>query len=569
GGLTVWNRADGAILRRFTTADGLPGIFVRAVLVDDDGTVWAATDGGAARFDGQNWTTYNAADGLDNPDVTVIARLGSQLIAGTQYGPPGSGLYQFDGQAWTPVPDFPSAYPDEQPDQLSNNVTVVLSDNAGGEWVGTTNGLGLFDGNAWRRYSTADGLPDNLIISLLIGSDGNLLAGTARGLAQFDGQKFTAWPRGPSDETFGMLQDLQGRYWFSGSSGGGLWRFDPATSNWDVFTKEANNLPTDTMLGVAQDQAGNLYFGSNGGGLVRYDGASFTTWAVPNVPTWNEFGIVLPAPGGELWFVRLYDSQTDRFDPRTETWSPVTGLPEGCRPLALDDKGNLLGGGNGGLCIVRADGRQTHVTVEQGLPSNVVTVVAVAKDTAWIGTDNGVASYDDQAGLRVFNVENAGLAGNNVFAILAASDGSVWVGTDRGLSRLTPDGQWTHYTIGNPFGESLANVTDIAEDANNAIWVGTWNDAVYRFDGQAWQRFSPDGPAAQLPHSNVLSIAVAPDNSLWFGGYYSGATRFDGKEWRTFNVADGLIQPNVNDIFVDKDGTVWFATSGGVSRYKP
>jgi ligand-binding sensor domain-containing protein len=34
-------------------------------------------------------------------------------------------------------------------------------------------------------------------------------------------------------------------------------------------------------------------------------------------------------------------------------------------------------------------------------------------------------------------------------------------------------------------------------------------------------------------------------------------------------MADGLIHPNVNRAYVDASGAVWFATSGGVSRYVP
>jgi ligand-binding sensor domain-containing protein len=56
---------------------------------------------------------------------------------------------------------------------------------------------------------------------------------------------------------------------------------------------------------------------------------------------------------------------------------------------------------------------------------------------------------------------------------------------------------------------------------------------------------------------------------VWFGSHYDGAARFDGKTWTLFGTQDGLIHPNVTDIYVAKDGSVWFASNGGVTRYIP
>jgi ligand-binding sensor domain-containing protein len=56
---------------------------------------------------------------------------------------------------------------------------------------------------------------------------------------------------------------------------------------------------------------------------------------------------------------------------------------------------------------------------------------------------------------------------------------------------------------------------------------------------------------------------------VWFGTVYANALRFDGENWQSVSVGEGLIHSNVNDVYVDEDGVVWFATSGGVTRYEP
>ncbi|MEL6969351.1 MAG: histidine kinase [Bacteroidota bacterium] len=55
---------------RYTTADGLPTNYVYGVIEDDEGTIWAYTENGLAKFDGYSFQHYSTADGLPGNDVT-------------------------------------------------------------------------------------------------------------------------------------------------------------------------------------------------------------------------------------------------------------------------------------------------------------------------------------------------------------------------------------------------------------------------------------------------------------------------------------------------------------------
>ncbi len=570
GGITVWSRSTGEIIQRFTTANGLPNPQVNTVFVDTDGTLWVETGFGAAHFDGQAWTVYTAGEGLDSDTVATFERVGDELFAGTQYSSDGGGLNVFDGQSWSRFPDFPSANPDEQPEKLSYFVNDILpTADGGGLWVATNNGLGFYDGQTWTRYSTADGLPGNTVITLMIDDQGVLDVGTDLGAAQFNGATFDPFPAGPPYGVYGIVQDNDNNVWLSG--GGGIWRIESGTLKAKEFSQQTGDLPMYNLFGAAKDADGNLYFGSDGSGLVLYDGTEFTVWQVPNVPTQYAFGRVLPEPDGQLLFVEEYGTRVDRFNPFDETWSPLGDLPcEYCAPIAFDAEGKLWAGSDLGLWIIGQD-NTTHLTTEHGLPADLVTSVAFAPDGhIWVGTEAGVAHLEGETVTAVFNTETAGFADNRIHAILAASDGSMWVALETGLSRMLPDGSWVHYTAGDPF-QGEVTVNDIAEDLSGAIWLATRGEGVYRFVGGEWKQFMPTDPGVKLPHPEVNCVTVAPDGNVWFGTYYSGAARFDGSEWQAFDVASdaGLINWNVNDIYVDGSGTIWFATSGGVTRYVP
>ena len=566
GGITVWERATGEILRRFTTANGLPHPHVNALLADEEANaLWVGTDDGAALFDGSGWTIYDDQDGLDSNTVMALGWWQNYLVVGTHYSDrEGGGLNLFDGQAWSALPDFPSDHPDRNPEALSNFVNAVLQTDDGTLWVATTNGLGRYDGSAWTRFTTDDGLPANMVYTLFLDANGELWAGTDAGAARFTGEAFEAIGQGPPYGVYGIIQDFEGRYWFSG--GGGVWRYDPAKADWQEYSEQTGDMPTYTLYSAALDADGNLYFGSDGSGVVRYDG-EFSLWRAPNVPGLAAVGAILPASDGRLWFVQEYGDYVDVFDPAQETWSEGPDLPGA--PLAFDGEGNVwTAEWENGLWIIAPDGAETHVTTAEGLPSNLVTALAFEQDVqrAWIGTEAGIAVFDGQTVTQIYNAENAGFAGDSIRILLATSDGSMWAASETNLSRLGPGGAWFHYAAGDPFTYDV-EVTGMAEAADGAIWVTTDGDGVYRYADGQWERFSTEN--SDLPWNDVLSVALAPDGSLWFGLADRGAARLDADGWDDFDVKDGLIHSNVNDIYVNESGVVWFATSGGVTRYTP
>ncbi len=69
-----------------------------------------------------------------------------------------------------------------------------------------------------------------------------------------------------------------------------------------------------------------------------------------------------------------------------------------------------------------------------------------------------------------------------------------------------------------------------------------------------------------LSGNQVLSIHHDPDGTMWFATR-GGVSRFDGKGFLSLTTEDGLTDNRVTAIHCDPDGTLWFGTGGGVSRY--
>lgn len=69
-----------------------------------------------------------------------------------------------------------------------------------------------------------------------------------------------------------------------------------------------------------------------------------------------------------------------------------------------------------------------------------------------------------------------------------------------------------------------------------------------------------------LAQNQVLAMVQDKQGYLWFGTT-GGLSRFDGKSFVNFSQRDSLYRNQVNDLFIDNNGTLWIATIGGVSYY--
>ena len=71
-----------------------------------------------------------------------------------------------------------------------------------------------------------------------------------------------------------------------------------------------------------------------------------------------------------------------------------------------------------------------------------------------------------------------------------------------------------------------------------------------------------------LPMSSISASLIDKNGNLWFGTSGAGVCRYDGRSFTTFTTEHGLANNNVLSIFEDTEGNLWFGTNGGgVSCY--
>jgi signal transduction histidine kinase/streptogramin lyase len=271
-----------------------------ALCIDREGNLWAGTDGGGiyrvkkSYFDapaglstgvaksvaetatGDLWVAFNARGmacalsnrvtsypiGPGSNPLTVLVERQQQVWAGTR----GEGLFRFASGGFQLI-----AVPGWTSPQIS--VFALFEDRQGTLWAGSDNGLAGFDGQAWKTFTTADGLPGAAVRALAEDAAGDLWIGTEGGLGRLHEGKISA-VTAPVKDISCLLAGKDGVLW-AGTSGHGLARL--AQGRWTVCSSR-DGLAADDIGYLIEDDYTNLWIGSFEG-LLRVAGRSLAAFA--------------------------------------------------------------------------------------------------------------------------------------------------------------------------------------------------------------------------------------------------------------------------------------------------
>src|SRR5580698_1282963 len=459
--------------------------------------------------------------------------------------------------------------------------------------LGTEFGLLRFDGVRTFPWQPASGeqLPSS-IRTLLAARDGRLWIGTREGLASWKDGKLTHYPELAGQGIQALIEDREGTIWAGGS----------ATSNGRLCAIQSGSARCygedgrfgSQVLSLYEDGRGNLWAGSPTG-LWRWKPGLPKLYPMPE----SQISGLIEGDNGAL-LIAMNGGIRQLIDGKTEAYP----LPVAGRQLPT----HLLRDRNGGLWIGTADrglmhvhGGKTDVFARvDGLSGDFVTGLFEDREgSIWVATSDGLDRFRDFA-VPTISVKQ-GLSSGPVWSILADRDGSVWLGTLDGLN-LWKDGRAAIYRKGS--GGLLGNVDSLFQDEGGRIWVSTLSGVAYfengRFipvsgvpggqvhaiagdrTGNLWIGHQDQGlihlldrsvveqiPWARLGSKNAASalLSDASQGGLWLGFGKGGMAYFkDGQVRASYAAADGL--GAVTGLQRDRDGTLWAATEGGLSRVR-
>jgi hypothetical protein len=293
--------------------------------------------------------------------------------------------------------------------------------------------VGQFPVDIRTEYTLADGLPSNDVLAIGVLPSREVYAGTAKGLAHFDGRRWAAVP--PLTDAVTLLAP----------SANGLFA---ATAN-KLFRVRGNSveqigaLPTvarnlvslnvlggETLLLAGHDA---LYRQSKGTFVrdVTFNVLIAKGEEIHQVAVTSDGRIAVAATGGLFLLER--DGSLSRVN---TVQGDRSWLPRNVGGVAFDARGRLWFGSRQGAGVLEA-GNWTLYTGEDGLPDNdFTTVVAGPNDAVWFGTTKGAIRFDGKN--WSYRQGKRWLPDDNVRQIAIAPDGAAWFATKAGVGKIEP-----------------------------------------------------------------------------------------------------------------------------------
>jgi len=472
GGASVMKNGH---VQRYDSKDGFPHGMVLTFARTADGALWAATEGGLARFDGSRWRTVGTDWGYpaSRADWLLVSRDGTLWVTtGETLMFLRAGAHRFtttdqavakygviaqapDGTLWLSdhlhgtraLPGLNAGHPGSTPTEALGDsdfgwANRLLFDRHGNLW-GTcvdkggiyrvaaaeqlASGRSLRAGDYAETVDRSSGLVSERTVPLLEDTEGTVWAGTNMGLVSFHRDSFQT-PSLVSAGTaanYAMARDASGAVWIA--NGGLLFRFGGSAG--EVVRRDLHDVD-----GMAFNRAGELWMvGRNRLYTLHGDRLASVDWPVsPDMTRANAFTI---GASNEPWLALaehgLYHLQQGQW----QHVVPVAAMAhETPTALASDTHGTLWIGYTGNR-LVRFDGGKARLFTEaDGLHVGTLTAIDASGDDVLIGGEQGLArlSHGSISGMDVADDD----AFSGITGIERTPAGDLWLNTGKGVVHI-------------------------------------------------------------------------------------------------------------------------------------
>ncbi|WP_116127214.1 ATP-binding protein [Lewinella sp. IMCC34183] len=403
-------------------------------------------------------------------------------------------------------------------------------------------GQDLFTQRRFHRLAGEQGFPTIPVSDFLQDSLGQIWVGTTEGVYRYQGDEFESFARGqggnrylPNTFVDDLYLDAENQVWII--TDGGVSYYSYAT---DRIVEYRPDELTGSISSMAVSATGTRYFATYKNGILKVEGDS-------------------------LSLLQLFSAGDSRGGGQQPIYDIVIA-------------GRYLWGSLGNLGVLRydlEDGETDYLSAEAICGESSLAVLdlyVVDEDSAWIATSKGVyhLAFDGSGGKRVDASVNRLLPPDGYLAVIPDANGELWIGSRaNGLFQVTDTGEG--YRLVNHFpssedvyGPSDHTVSNLFQDRNRQIWVGTHRGGVNVFDpaGETVRTIIERSVLAanSLNYPIAWGLETASTTDLWVGTDGGGLSRLDVSTGRVTNNAIPELDGQAILCITNTSTGLWFGT---------
>ena len=440
-------------------------------------------------------------------------------------------------------------------------------------------------------YTTDNESISSSMINYLYQDSRNYLwIATEDGLNKYDGVKFTIYKNHPNDSKTiknnyvrSLFEDSSGRFWIGCING--LHLYNRAADRFDEISLYNHNLlisPHVTSIIESKNQ--DIWMTTSGEGIIRIQKED-TVYRADERLTDRLSSIYLTTiiedREGRFWIasenqgLNMYNPVTDEVlvfkSPQSIGSNQISAICE-------DRQGNIFVGTlNNGLYKLNPHTQKFEIVPDvHGSILSVKTLLIDDKNRLLVGTDGQGLKIYNEAKQQLENCKMLSapfdLSRMKVHAILQDKTGNIWLGLFQKGVFLDPENSnkfnyWGHKSYHrNVIGSGC--VMALLKDEEDALWIGTDNDGIYKLDkGGNSRHFAPSAESSTVPYT-VLTMIEDNAGNIWGGSYLHGLFRLEKKTGRCVHYnhpLDTTGNTARNKIFClakDNQNRLWIGTNG-------
>jgi ligand-binding sensor domain-containing protein/signal transduction histidine kinase/DNA-binding response OmpR family regulator len=486
----------------------------------------------------KNFRTFTTSDGFYNDRITSLLQDTDGFIwIGTSQG-----IFIYNGNRF----EQPAIADPAIAAIIKRNIQQLFKDKSGNIWIGSGSGLCIYLRKQGKfkkiKIPESDGY---YITGITQDPDGAVWAFTNKGLFRIDGEITLYHPQVNSEGSY-RITFYRNQLWLINHNT--VYEYDIRTGKIrdSIKFNSESNIPDNIQTAIATDRSGNIWIGKYNGILYKYNCQTKTSLRIDiKKKTDNPAAII-----NHL----CYDTLTDRI------WASV-------------DEGGVF------TIDPATDQPERYITTQNrsgGLPTLKITNLLIDRErNIWFSMEKyGLAFTNDLFNAISYIDPGANTTSSIVSAVLKDSKGNLWVGTDGGgllkyNKNYLPEKLFRHKPEVQR--SSLANdaIMAITEDSKGKIWIGTFRGglSLYNPHNKTFTNFQTeknpeDGPAG----NDIRKITEDNEGNLWLTVHGYGVSKF--------NTADEKFTHYRNpagtwplDLIKDHTGTIWVAAENGIACF--
>jgi ligand-binding sensor domain-containing protein/serine phosphatase RsbU (regulator of sigma subunit) len=445
-------------------------------------------------------------------------------------------------------------------------------------WLGTKDGVSIYDGVSFQNYKAENGLADNAVRLLTEDSKNRIWLGhEGGGITCFDGRKFNRIKlsnlKVGSDIT-SIVEDKHGRIWISTVGDGALLITNPfAPFDKLNAVQYTGSKLSDRVFKIYRTHNHSLYFITDVG--IKWFNEEKNTFIHEKIPPYFQAITMIEDRRGDFWFGTYHGGlfKYNKLKQEINHYDAVkSGLSSNWVSTIQEDRaGNIwVGTWGGGITMITND-KMKVFNVNNGLNDNKIWCITEDKEgNILIGTtEHGFSVFKGEQ-FESYTTKD-GLINQQVSAILQDHLKRYWFGTyDAGISVFDPSlPKGKQYLYFNQQKNNISNqIRFLKQDKNKNVWLGTNDLGVSMYDSKTGKFVYPVIVNMNMPNDQlVTAMEIDRENNLWVGStdgivYYE----INNRKAERISQYNGLSGNDISAIFCDSKNTIWVgAKAKGIS----